>query len=187
MKIKGAAEKWWSGILGVVCLLLLMNLLRGGVPAVQEKESTPADHPPETRQIPVGSLEAKDELSRYNPEVKLDLLSDIQQRGLPTIERNPFEFPKPKETSRPPGPQLPPPPPPPPPPPTLPIKMIGYSEKAGGIKEAVVFEEPDGPIYVVHEGETFNKRYKVNKLTSISASIYDEETHQTVELPIPAP
>ena len=190
MKIKGATEKWGSGILGVVCLLIVLHLVRGGAPSAQEKEASPLGQLPHTRHLQVVSLDAKNELARYNPEVKLDLLNNIQQRDLPNIDRNPFEFPKPKETPTPPGPPLPPPNPTPPPPPTLPIKMIGYSEKAGGMKEGIVADEPDSTtytIYVVHEGETFNKRYKVNKLTSTSASIYDDVTHQTVELPIPAP
>jgi len=185
MKIKGTVEKWASGALGVVCLILLINMLRGGSPAAQEKRSSPPARAPETRPTPAVPLDAQNELSRYNPELKLDLLNDIQQRELPAFERNPFEFPKPKELPQPIGPSLPkgnatitP-----PPPPTLPIKMIGYSEKASGLKEGIV--EDDEGIYVIHEGETFNKRYKVNKLATTSASIYDDVTHQTVELPIP--
>jgi hypothetical protein len=185
MKIKGATEKWAIGALGLVCLLLVMNMVRGGSPAAQEKRNTPPGPAPETRQTRAVPPDAKDELSRYNPEIKLDLLSDIQQRELPTFARNPFEFPKPKELPLPVGPSLPtatanntP-----PPTPTLPIRMLGYSEKAGGMKEGIV--EDDEGIYVVHVGETFNKRYKVNKLVTTSASIYDEVTHQTVELPIP--
>ena len=35
---------------------------------------------------------APDELSRYDPIIKLDLLKELQGRALPELDRNPFEF-----------------------------------------------------------------------------------------------
>ncbi|HEV2348339.1 MAG TPA: hypothetical protein VG028_00670 [Terriglobia bacterium] len=183
MKKKRAAEKWASGALGVVCLVLAINLLlRSGVGAGTEKPTPAAEHARAKLRTQPRSGAAPDDLSRYDPEVKLDLLSDLQSRPLPEIERNPFEFPKPKPISPPIGPQLPRPPAPPPPPPPLPLKAIGYSEKENGVKEGIISGE-DG-IYVVHEGETFAKRYKVSKLTATMVEIYDEATRQTVDMPI---
>lgn len=183
MKIKGAAEKWVSGALGVVCLVLLINLiLRGGIgKGTEEPSPAPVNSSVPHRSEPKSGA-APDDLARYDPEVKLDLLSDLQSRTLPQIERNPFEFERPKPIPPPIGPQLPGRGPQPPPPPALPIKVIGYSQKESGIKEGIMAD--DEGIYVVHEGETFAKRYKVTKLTATAVEIYDETTRQTVSLPI---
>src|SRR5271169_6518272 len=174
MKIKGEVSKWASGVLGAVCLMLAVNLLwhngvrAGGSP----KPTLPPVHTPEERRTKLAPPAVKDELSKYDSEIKLELLTDIQSRPLPEIERNPFEFPpppKPKEIIVTTVPQ----PPPPPPPPPMPFKMIGYSEKAGGVKEAIVEDADD--IYVVHEGETFAKKYRVNKITPTSSEIVDTD------------
>jgi len=176
------AEKWASIVLGVVCLGLALNLMfRGGVGSGKEKPAQApariADKPqPEPRPVAV-----KDDLSRYDPEVKLDLLSELQEKSLPSIERNPFEFPKPKPIPPAIGPQLPR-PVAPPSPESLAIKLVGYSQKENGIREGIISGE-DG-IFIVHEGETFDKRYKVNKLTATMVEIYDDTTRQTVEMPM---
>jgi len=141
-------------------------------------------HRPGAGRITLAPPAARDELSRYDSEIKLELLTDIQSRPLPTIERNPFEFPPAKKAPEAPvyvGRKLPPPPPPPPP---MPFKMIGYSEKTGGVKEAIIEDAEE--IYVVHEGETFAKRYRVNKITPTSAEIVDTSSGQTAQLPIVA-
>ncbi|MHB8655803.1 MAG: hypothetical protein ACYDA9_18215 [Terriglobia bacterium] len=147
------------------------------------KPAVPSVRSAQTRRIPVAPPGVKDELSRYDPEVRLDLLSDQQSRPLPVIDRNPFEFPAPKPVldsrGRIFGPQLPPPPPPPPP---LSIKLIGYTDKGGGVKVGIISDNED--IYVVREGETFDKIFKVTKLTPMMIEIYDQSTHRTVELPI---
>ena len=182
MKSKSALENWASAILGVVCLVLLVSLvLRNGVKAGAAKSAVPSVHPPKAHQTPVAPSGIKDELSKYDPEVKLKLLAEIQARPLPEIDRNPFEFPPVKVDT----PQVtpgPPVPPPPPPPPALPLKLIGYTDKPGGVKEAIISEEEE--VYVVHEGETFAKRFKVLKISPSVAEIFDETTHQTVQLPI---
>jgi hypothetical protein len=183
MKKQGTAEKWASGALGVVCLILVVHLLlRGGVGSGKEK-TTPA--PARSTAVHLAAprpAAAPDDLSRYDPDVKLELLSDLQSRPLPDIERNPFEFPKPKPIPPPIGPQPPPAAAPPAAAPALTIKAIGYSVKEGGLREGII-SDPDG-LYIVHEGETFAKRYKVSKLTATMVQVYDETTRQTVDLPI---
>lgn len=185
MKIRSAVENWASGVLGAVGLVLITNLAAcGGVGVGTPKRAAAPVLTAQTRRIPMAPPGVKkDELSRYDPEVRLDLLSDQQSRPLPVIDRNPFEYPAPKPTvdlrRRIFGPQLPPPPPPPPP---LSIKLIGYTDKGGGVKVGIISDNED--IYVVREGETFDKIYKVTKLTPMMIEIYDQSTHRTVELPI---
>jgi hypothetical protein len=123
-----------------------------------------------------------DELARYDPGVRLDLLKELQNRPLPRLARNPFEFEvrrtAPTEPTTPaaaPAASAPPAP--------LPLKAVGYTEKAGGVKEAIVSDEQE--IYIVHEGESFAKRFRVVKISPAAIDVDDETTHQTIRLPIP--
>jgi hypothetical protein len=176
-------ERWLVGILGVVCLALVIVLTRRIFGGAQVSAAPPASaresQPIAGRQG--GSRRATgDDLARYNPSLNLDLLKQIETHSLPESSRNPFEYPpppKPKVNEA--GPAQPP---APPPPPALPLKAIGYSVKAGNIPEAVVTDEQD--IYVVHVGETFAKRYRVLSLTPNKIEIQDATTQQTVQLPI---
>jgi hypothetical protein len=132
-----------------------------------------------------GKLNASDELSRYDPVLKLDLLKELEDRPLPELDRNPFEFPrapgKGAPTQAPTQAAAPTPQPPPPPPVTL--KPMGYSEGAGGVKEAMVSDEDQ--VFVVHEGDSVGTRYKIIKITPTVITVEDATLHQTVDLPIP--
>jgi hypothetical protein len=181
MKIKGVAEKWASGALGAVCLVLVLNLaLRSGVGSGTEKARPAPVSPSVKLRLEPKPNTAQDDLARYDPEVKLDLLSDLQSRSLPHIDRNPFEFERPKPIPPAIGPQLPGRGTSLPAPPVLSIKLIGYSQKENGTREGII-ADTDG-LYIVHEGDTFAKRYKVTKLTSTVCEVYDETTRQTVAL-----
>lgn len=185
MRVKSQLEKWATGFLGVVCLLLVLNLaLRNGVKAGASRaalSSRPA--PAATRSQPLPDRVA-DELARYDPGVHLDLLKELQSRPLPKLARNPFEFeakaapPTPLASSA--GPAAPAPPPTPAPPP---LKAMGYTEKAGGVHEAIVTDDQE--IYIVHEGDTFAQHFRVLKISPSAVEVDDETTHQTLRLPVP--
>ena len=184
MKSGSQFEKWVAGFLGVVCVALILNMVfRSGAGAGGSRP--PANSVPAAPRPRVGSAPARasDELARYDPRVRLDLLEEIQKRPLPKLSRNPFEFeavaPPPPKTGGP-GPQLPPPPPPKPPPP--PLKVVGVTQKGGGVNEAIVSDDQE--IYIVHEGETFAKRFRVLKITPTQVEIDDDTTHGTIRLPI---
>jgi hypothetical protein len=179
---KGQREKWAAGFLAVVCALLILNLvMRGGARAGSTRRAASAassgghDRTSAPRSI--------DELARYDPGIHLDQLKELEGRPLPKIARNPFAFvvheaPKQEQaTASAPAPATPAPPPPPP------IKAVGYSEQAGGLREAIVMAEDQ--IFVVHEGETFAKRYHVVSISPSQVEISDENTHQNVRLPVP--
>lgn len=176
MRMKSQLEKWGVGILGVVCLALILNLIFSkGVPANAARPEASKDRPG------VEKNAARDDLARYDPELNLGLLTQIESQPLPHLSRNPFEFPPPPAPPKPaiePGQSqaaLPPLPP-------LPLKAIGYSVKEGGVPEAVIVDDQD--IYVVHIGETFAKRFRVLALTPSRVEIEDTSTQQTVQLPI---
>jgi Tfp pilus assembly protein PilP len=136
--------------------------------------------------VPAAKQSAPDELSRYNSEVKLDLLNQLEDRPLPELARDPFEFvgsapakatpvgtpaPAPAAAAE------------PPPPPPVSLKPMGYSEGKGGVKEAMVSDEDQ--VFVVHEGDSVGTRYKVIKITATTITVEDATIHQTVDLPIP--
>jgi len=207
MKPSGRMEKWAVGVLGAVSLLLIVKLVvqynqvragaqrraavipakpvhpgsgRAGVGPSQVKASAP-----ERAKAAVGKQKLTDELSRYNSLVKLDLLKEFDERPLPELKRNPFEFVTvPTQVSRvqtageAPSPAAPPPPPPPP----VTLKVMGYSEGVGGVKEAMVSDEDQ--VFVVHPGDSVGGRYKVMKITPTAVTVEDA-TLQTVDLPVP--
>lgn len=179
---KSQPEKWAVGFLVVVCALLILNLvMRGGArtgrprPAASTVSSGPRGRTVAARSI--------DELARYDPGIHLDQWKELQSRPLPKFARNPFEFevheaPKQDQAAATaPAPTTPPTPPPPP------LKVVGYSEQAGGLREAIVTVEDQ--IFVVHEEETFDKRFHVLTISPSQVEITDETTHQNVRLPVP--
>ncbi|HET7841357.1 MAG TPA: hypothetical protein VFM21_07120 [Terriglobia bacterium] len=185
IKLSPKTERASIAILGVVSValvaLLLWRVFSNSTPRVN------AAQPPSTRdahavvrQPAAASAPRRDELDRYNPQLNLALLKQIEDHPLPKTARNPFEYPpppRPQVEAAAPTVQQPPPPPPPPP-----IKAIGYSVKPGNIAEAVVADETD--IYVVHVGDTFAKRYHVLSIAPDRIDIQDAQTQQTVHLPI---
>jgi len=186
MKLTGHVEKWASGVLGAVSLVLLVNLVlqfsgvRAGSshPAPSSTSATPQDRFHEV------SARGSEEVSRYDPVVRLDLLKQFQSRRLPELARNPFEF---EALPAPPPPQAQSPaaqaPAQPPPPPPVTLKPMGYAEKADGAGEAYVSDEEQ--VYVVHEGDSVAGKYKILKITPTSVTVEDVLSHRTVELPIP--
>jgi hypothetical protein len=185
MTAKSQLEKWAAGLLGLVCLLLVLNLvLRSGVKAGASRATLPAAHVSlATSPSRALSDRVADELARYDPAVRLDLLKELQSRPLPRVGRNPFEF----EAKPVPATQLQPaaaaPPTQPPPPAAPPLKAVGYAEKAGGVREAIVSDDQE--IYIVHEGESFAKRFRVLKISPSLVEVDDDTTHETIRLPIP--
>lgn len=183
MKTGGQFEKWVAGFLAVVCVALVLNMVfRSGAKARGSRppaRTAPPAAPPRAGSPPSRS---SDELARYDPRVRLDLLEEIQKRPLPKLSRNPFEFEAlaapPSKTGPGPQPVVAPPPKPPPPP----LKVVGVTQKSGGVNEAIISDDQE--IYIVHEGETFAKRFRVTKITSNQVEIDDDTTHDTIRLPI---
>jgi hypothetical protein len=182
MTRKSQVKKWAAGTLGIVCLLLVLNLvLRSGVKVGASRATLPARVTPAVAHPQALADRVADELASYDPGVRLDLLKELQSRPLPRLARNPFEFaakPAPTAAAVSGGPATPAPPPAPPP-----LKAMGYTEKARGVPEAIVSDDQE--IYVVHEGESFANRYRVLKISPSAVEVDDETTHQTVRLPIP--
>jgi hypothetical protein len=190
MKATGQIQKWGAGVLGVVSLALLVYLIleiNGGRAGNTHPRATAPPRAKTTTgtgaKAPAGKPSVSDELSRYDSVVKLDLLKELEDRPLPELERNPFEFvaaPAKGAAAGAPAPALAAEPAAPPP---VTLKPMGYSEGRGGVKEAMVSDEDQ--VFVVHEGDSVGTRYKVIKITPTVITVEDATLHQTVDLPIP--
>jgi len=184
MKLTGHLKKWGSGVLGVVSLILLVNLVMqfSGVRAGAPRPAGPLAIAPASAQEKKGTHGGKDELAGYDPTVRLDLLKELAQRPLPELGRNPFEFAGQPAAPKPAAPPAPAPQAPPPPPP-MPLKAMGYSEEAGGMRAAyITFEDQ---VIVAHEGDVVGQKYKVLKITTTVVTVEDSTNHQATELQIP--
>jgi len=190
MKVTAHIDKWVAGALGAVSLVLLVHLVlqlnRGGTgnarPGARTSPSTKASAVPAAKGA-AGKQKIWDELSRYDPVLEQDLLKEFEDRPLPELRRNPFEFmagPAPVSPVQAAVQAAAAPQPPPPPPVTL--KLMGYSEGKGGVKEAMVSDEDQ--VYVVHEGDSVGTRYKIIKITPTVVTVQDATLHQTIDLPV---
>ena len=99
MKATGHIQKWGAGVLGAVSFALLVNLVlqinRGRAGDTRPRATTPPRAKATTlpgAKAPAGKQRVSDELSRYDSVVKLDLLKELEDRPLPELDRNPFEF-----------------------------------------------------------------------------------------------
>ena len=79
-----------------------------------------------------------------------------------------------------PGP--PPPPPGPPPPPAIDLKFYGYSSAGGGSKEIFLLHGDD--IFLAHEGDIVDRRYRVVAIRPFAVEIEDIPYHNTQSLPL---
>ena len=190
MKGTGHIQKWGVGVLGVVALALLVTLVLELTRGRTGNTHPGTKIPPRTKAGVVPSAKGAggkqpkpDELSRYDPDVKQDLMKEFEDRPLPELRRNPFEFvagptqasPAQAAVQAAAAPQ-------PPPPPPVTLKLMGYSEGKGGVKEAMVSDEDQ--VFVVHEGDSVGTRYKIIKITPTVVTIQDATLHQNVDLPV---
>ena len=175
-------EKLILAGLGVVCAFMVGRLILGSGGSVPKPSSPPAA--PTARAEKSGSKPVG-ELAQYNPVVRLDVLKDLNDRPLPQLDRDPFEFePTPQEVAAAKqAEQVKNTPPPPPPPPPIPFKAVGFEQTANGSRAAYLTDDQE--TYIVHEGEEFAQRFKVVKITSTTVEVADETYHQTAQLPYP--
>jgi hypothetical protein len=71
----------------------------------------------------------------------------------------------------------------PPPPPPVPLKALGYMQDAHGQLQAYLSDSQN--IYAVHEGQQFDKTYRVLKVTPAYVEIEDVSLNLRAQLAIP--
>jgi hypothetical protein len=82
---------------------------------------------------------------------------------------------KPKETG-PPAPVLPPPPPP------INLKFFGFASKPGELKK--VFLKQDEDVFIAHEGDIVDRRYKLVRISPMAVEIEDVLNNNRQSIPL---
>ncbi len=91
----------------------------------------------------------------------------------------PVAIPKPTAAIR---PSVPLPPPGPPPPPAIDLKFYGYSSAQGGNRQIFLLHGDD--IFLAHEGDVVDRRYRVVSIRPFSVEIEDIPYHNTQSVPL---
>lgn len=200
-KMSTKRQKVMAAVLGVVCVALLINLLRspfiagGPSGSPSPSGSRVADHAAAQggEHAPSPSTIAA-ELTRYEPEIQLETLSQLNLRPLPPVNRNPFVYgPSPADIAKAKADaelSKNPPPPPPPPPPPITVKALGFEQGPGSTRRAFftdTADTPDAPArtYQAGEGQSFADHYRVLQITSTEVTIEDQSSHVKAQLPFP--
>ncbi|MGA9040559.1 MAG: hypothetical protein WB421_08500 [Terriglobales bacterium] len=73
-------------------------------------------------------------------------------------------------------------PPPPPPPPPINVIFFGFASKPGELKK--VFLKKDDDVFIAHEGDIVDRRYKVMRISAMAVEIEDVQTNnrQSIQL-----
>jgi len=192
MKMPAKIEKWGTGILGVVSLLLVAHLASQLRPTHPRTQQPARGHNAAKAHAGRGESRPSTDLSKYDPTLNLDALRELNARPLPDAKRSLFSFVEPPPPpSPPPSPLLTqtqaqaeaPPPPPPPPPPPIQMKIMGYNEMPG--RERHAFASYQDQLQVIQEGDVVGSRYKILRITPMAVLVEDATSHQTTQLPVP--
>jgi hypothetical protein len=120
-----------------------------------------------------------------DPTLRTDLLKNSESAEYKGTGRNIFEAqaaPAPIEkheivkNAPPPGPPVPPPPPP------IPLKFYGFANKPGQAKSIFLAEGED--IFIGHEGDIVNRRYKIVHIGANSVEIEDVMNNNRQSIPL---
>ncbi|MGH9470254.1 MAG: hypothetical protein ACRD1N_07925 [Terriglobia bacterium] len=189
MKRKRQFETPATIVLGVICAVLFLRLaLR--VHAVNARTELPVAAPLHTRpRVAAAPPGLAPEAFPQAPALDVELYDTIRNQPLGAAGRDPFALtPTPQQTRQMLQAQqaaaarhnsAPPPPPP------VPFQALGFSQNVQGRLEAYLADSDQ--IYVVHQGDAFDKSYRVLRITPGMIEIQDDSLHRTIGLPFPSP
>jgi hypothetical protein len=80
------------------------------------------------------------------------------------------------------GPVVDPGPPPPPPPPPINLKFFGFASKPGELKKVFLSQGED--VFIAHEGDIVDRRYKVMRISPIAVEIEDVLNNNRQSIPL---
>jgi hypothetical protein len=148
------------------------------VPSAGSSTATPYPH--EALQLPSSSA--------LDPTLHPELMAQAEETTYKANGRNIFSpdsaapeqvhIEKPKNFR----PSIPEPPPGPPPPPAIDLKFYGYSSVNGGNRQIFLLHGDD--IFLAHEGDVVDRRYRVVSIRPFSVEIEDIPYHNTQSLPL---
>ena len=131
-------------------------------------------------------------LDIQEPRLRLDLLEKIRKTEYAGSHRNIFVAAPPPSIQAPSAPAPPPfvgpRPAPPPPPLQVPAEFFGYASQAPAGRRVAFFTSGDD-VLIVHEGETFLNRFRLDRIGNDYADVEEigSGRHATVPLVQPAP
>jgi hypothetical protein len=171
-----------AALLAIGLLLLLRAFLSSGAPVSTVAASATTGQPQTAPGVRSGGKPAPP----LDPTLRTDLLKNSEEALYKGSGRNIFE-----EQAAPPIPVVkhpvvvqntPQPPPPPPPPPPIPLKFYGFANKPGQAK--AIFLANGDDIFIGHEGEIVNRRYKIIRIHPTQVEIEDvlNNNRQTIPL-----
>jgi hypothetical protein len=188
MKRKTRLEAVALAVLGAVCLFLVVRMVRqlGGASAETAKPRVQTQSAGAYRirkADPVKSPAAVD------PVLNVRLFRHLESDPLVSVERDPFSFGgAATEGSRAngrgtaqggalhSGPTKPL-------PPVIPLRALGFTQDRQGVRKAYLTDRQH--IFVAREGETFDKTYRVLKITPAYIEVEDEGRNLRAQLAIP--
>lgn len=169
-------------LLAIGILLLVRSLFfSGGSPS----STTASANEPIAAAAARNSRADKTPAQTLDPTLRTDLLKNSEGAEYKGTGRNIFEAqaaPAPIEHSQviakqpPPGPAVPPPPPP------IPLKFYGFANKPGQAKSIFLAEGED--IFIGHEGDIVNRRYKIVHIGANSVEIEDVMNNNRQSIPL---
>ena len=171
------------GLLAIALLLVLRALLSPGAPPVAASATPNAANQLESG----GGTRGRGKVSLpLDPTLRTDLLKNSEESLYRGTGRNIFEeqvtppIERPKTSVVvPPVPQLPA---PPPPPPQIPLKFYGFANKPGQPK--AIFLANGDDIFIGHEGEIVNRRYKILRIHPTQVEIEDVMNNNRQTIPL---
>ena len=170
-----------AALLAVAVLLLLRAFLSSGAPVSTVAASATTGQP----QTAPGARSGGKPAPPLDPTLRTDLLKNSEEALYKGSGRNIFEeqvapppIPKPIQPVVPPTPVVVTPPPPPP----IPLKFYGFANKPGQAK--AIFLANGDDIFIGHEGEIVNRRYKIIRIHPTQVEIEDvlNNNRQTIPL-----
>jgi hypothetical protein len=120
-----------------------------------------------------------------DPTLRTDLLKNSENAEYKGTGRNIFEAqaePAPVERKTVATNTPPPGPPPPPPLPPIPLKFYGFANKPGQPKSIFLADGED--IFIGHEGDIVNRRYKIIHISTTSVEIEDVMNNNRQSIPL---
>ena len=196
-----------AAVLAVVAVFMVWRTFFSGSgeviaskPPVPVQTSTPTKAGPSARRIggrrPATPRAKPTVTASLDPRLRFDLLKgseETEYKGagrnifraeaepeIPVVVKDPIK-PKPEDN---PVAKVDTGPPPPPPPPPINIKFFGFANRAGEPRQVFLLQNDD--VFVAHEGDVVNRRYKVVKINNTSVEIEDLLANNKQTIPLTA-
>lgn len=185
MKIGAEDKKKLYVMLGLLAIGILLVVRGFFLPGENSSTATASANEPAAAAVGRNSRTDKTPAQTLDPTLRTDLLKTSEGAEYKGTGRNIFEAqaaPAPIERKIEAKNIVPPGPPPPPPPPPIPLKFYGFANKPGQPRSIFLAEGED--IFIGHEGDIVNRRYKIVHIGATSVEIEDVMNSNRQSIPL---